>query len=74
VGPAHLHRLDRTSLSWRTYSITSSARKSSDVGVSMPIALAVFKFTMVKNFVGCSKTLGLAIPESFLVRADEVIE
>src|SRR3984893_18964082 len=36
-----LHRLDRTSFSWRTYSITSSARCWSCKGTSRPSALAV---------------------------------
>jgi hypothetical protein len=44
------------------YSITSSARSRIAVGSSMPIALAVFRFTTISNFVGCSigKSAGLA--------------
>jgi hypothetical protein len=38
-----LHRLDRTSFAWRTYSITSSARASSIGGTSRPSALAVLR-------------------------------
>jgi len=36
------------------YSITSSARASSIVGMSMPSALAVVRLMMRSNFVGCS--------------------
>src|SRR5262249_10912572 len=36
------------------HSITSSARKSSEVGSSMPIALAVLRLTMSSNLFGCS--------------------
>jgi hypothetical protein len=44
------------------YSITSSARKRIAVGRSIPIALAVFRFTTISNLVGCSigKSAGLA--------------
>jgi|SRR5262245_12710005 len=44
------------------YSITSSARSRIAVDGSMPIALAVFRFTTSSNFVGCSmgKSAGLA--------------
>ena len=37
-----------------SHSITSSARNKIAVGRSTPIALAVFKFTTISNFVGCS--------------------
>src|SRR6266567_3506918 len=40
LGP-DFHRLDRTSFSWRTHSITSSARPSSVSGTVRPSALAV---------------------------------
>jgi hypothetical protein len=36
------------------YSITSSARKSIEVGSSTPIAFAVFKLTIISNFEACS--------------------
>src|SRR5207248_7620644 len=44
------------------HSITSSARSRIAVGSSMPIALAVFRFTTISNLVGCSigKSAGLA--------------
>jgi hypothetical protein len=35
------------------HSITSSALNKSDVGTSMPIALAVFRLMIVSNIVGC---------------------
>jgi len=35
-------------------SITWSARSSSYVGTSTPIAFAVFRFIIVANFIGCS--------------------
>src|SRR5215468_744963 len=38
----------------RIYSITSSARASSDGGISMPSAFAVLRLTTNWNFVGCS--------------------
>src|SRR3954471_2825240 len=53
LGPV-FHRLDRTSFAWRTHSITSSARKRSAVGISMPIAFAVFRFMTNSYLVGCS--------------------
>jgi hypothetical protein len=37
-----------------THSITSSARRRIAVGSSIPIAWAVFIFTTISNFVGCS--------------------
>src|SRR5262249_41964869 len=44
------------------HSITSSARSRIAVDGSMPVALAVFRFTTSSNFVGCSmgKSAGLA--------------
>src|SRR4029077_11921494 len=44
------------------HSITSSARSRIAVGSSMPMALAVFRFTTISNFVGCSmgKSEGVA--------------
>jgi hypothetical protein len=48
-----LHRLDRTSLSWRTYSITSSARSKIPVGIVTPSALAALRLTTVSNAVAC---------------------
>src|SRR5262249_33415279 len=36
------------------HSITSSARSRIDVGNSMPIALAVLRLTVSRNFVACS--------------------
>src|SRR5207248_3313131 len=45
LGP-DLHRLDRTSFAWRTYSITSSANASRVGGTVMPSALAVFRFIL----------------------------
>src|SRR5215470_12292512 len=44
------------------HSITSSARSNIDVGILMPIALAVWRFTASSNVVGCStgKSAGLA--------------
>src|SRR6266404_300740 len=44
-----MHRSKR-----QLYSITSSARCSSDVGTSMPSAFAVFKLITSSNLVGCS--------------------
>ena len=44
------------------HSITSSARSSTDVGSSTPIAFAVLRLTTSSNFVGCStgRSAGLA--------------
>src|SRR5262249_38410511 len=36
------------------HSITSSARSNIDVGILMPIVLAVWRFTTSSNLVGCS--------------------
>src|SRR4029079_1237592 len=38
----------------RSYSITSSARASSDGGTANPRAFAVLRLTISSNFVGCS--------------------
>jgi hypothetical protein len=45
-----------------TYSISSSARNSSDSGIMRPIAFAVLKLTINSNLVGCSigRSEGLA--------------
>src|SRR5256886_8935143 len=53
LGP-DLHRLDRTSFAWRTYSITSSARARSVGGTSRPSALAVLRLITSSNLVGCT--------------------
>src|SRR6478752_7469959 len=53
LGPV-FHRLDRTSFAWRTHSITSSARASSDGGTVRLSALAVVRLMMRSNLVGCS--------------------
>ena len=52
LGP-DFHRLDRTSFAWRTHSITSSARGSSDCGTVRPSILAVFRLITNSNLVGC---------------------
>ena len=52
LGP-DFHRLDRASFAWRTHSITSSARASSDGGTSRPSALAVLRLITSSNLVGC---------------------
>src|SRR5262245_37236225 len=61
LGP-DFHRLDRTSLCWRTYSITSSARARSEGGMVRSSAFAAFMLFAGSNFVGCSigKSAGLA--------------
>src|SRR5437763_15642629 len=51
LGP-DLHRQDRTSFAWRTYSITSSARASSIGGTSRPSALAVLRLITSSYLVG----------------------
>src|SRR6266699_700533 len=53
LGP-DFHRLDRTSFSWRTHSITSSASARSLGGISRPSALAVLRLIRNSNLVGCS--------------------
>src|SRR5947199_4294321 len=39
---------------WRTYSMTSSARSTVEVGNVTPIALAVFKLSANSKLIGCS--------------------
>src|SRR5499425_2724645 len=51
LGP-DLHRLDRTSFAWRTHSITSSARASTDGGISRPSAFAVLRLMTSSYLVG----------------------
>src|ERR1700680_4092417 len=53
LGP-DLHRLDRTSFAWRTYSITLSARASTVGGMVRPSVLALFRLTTSSSTVGCS--------------------
>src|SRR6266446_8603613 len=52
LGP-DFHRLDRTSFTWRTHSITSSAIASTPGGTVRPSALAVLRLITSSNFVGC---------------------
>src|SRR5215469_5762246 len=61
LGP-DFHRLDRTSLRWRTYSITSSARASSFAGISILSAFAVARLKTSSYLVGIStgNSFGLA--------------
>src|SRR5215211_1311685 len=61
LGPDS-HRLDCTSFSWRTHSMTSSARSRIDVGTINPSVLAVRRFTNSSIFVGCTtgRLAGLA--------------
>src|SRR6516164_4337079 len=51
LGP-DFHRLDRASFAWRTHSITSSARPSSDGGRSSPSALPALRLTTNSNLTG----------------------
>src|SRR5215204_5775418 len=51
LGP-DLHRQDRTSFAWRTYSITSSARASTVAGTSRPSAFAVLRLMTSSYLVG----------------------
>src|SRR4029077_16143305 len=53
LGP-DLHRLDRTSFAWRTYSITSSARASSVGGTVRPSILAMCRLMTSSNLVDCT--------------------
>ena len=57
-----LHRLNRASFAWRTYSITSSARTTSVSGIVMPRAFAVLRLTTISNRAGRStgRSAGLA--------------
>src|SRR4051812_881595 len=50
LGPV-FHRLDRTSFAWRTHSITSSARVSSNGESSIPSAFAVRALITNSNLV-----------------------
>src|ERR1044072_1755974 len=61
LGP-DFHRLDRTRFAWRTHSITSSARASSEGGTSRPSVLAVLRLITNSYFVGCwtGKSAGFA--------------
>src|SRR6476659_3187014 len=61
LGP-DLHRLDRTSFAWRTHSMTSSARPSSESGKLTPSVLAVLTLMTSSTFVGwiTGKSLGFA--------------
>src|SRR5580765_3813252 len=61
LGP-DFHRLDRTSFTWRTHSITSSARASRVGGISRPMRLAVLRLITSSNFVDwmTGKSAGLA--------------
>src|SRR6476660_5815695 len=51
LGP-DFHRLDRASFAWRTHSITSSARASTDCGKSRPRVLAVLRLITSSSLVG----------------------
>src|SRR6202040_3476423 len=53
LGP-DLHRLDRTSFAWRTYSITSSASESRLSEILTPSFFAVFRLMKNSNLVGCN--------------------
>src|SRR6202163_1761476 len=61
LGP-DLHRLDRTSFAWRTYSITSSAMARSDDGTVRPSIVAVWALMTNSNLLDCTtgKSAGLA--------------
>src|SRR5258708_18667610 len=61
LGP-DFHRLDRTSFAWRTHSITSSARTSTDGGIINPRAFAALPLITSSSLVGNStgKSPGLA--------------
>jgi hypothetical protein len=53
-----IHRLDRTSFSWRTYWITSSARARMLSGTVSPIAFAALRLTTSSYFVGACTAAG----------------
>src|SRR3954447_11484984 len=61
LGP-DFHRLDRTSFAWRTHSITSSARASSEGGTVMPSIRAVSALMTISNLLACrtGRSNGLA--------------
>ena len=61
LGP-DFHRLDRASFAWRTHSITSSARASSDGGIVEAERLGGLEVDDQLEFVGCStgKSAGFA--------------
>src|SRR6476659_3820722 len=60
-GP-DLHRLDRTSFPWRTYSIISSAVASSVGSTAIPNILAVCRLITSSNLLDCTtgRSAGLA--------------
>src|SRR6202040_1308797 len=60
LGP-DLHRLDRTSFAWRTYSTTSSAIASNPDGISIPSARAVCKLMVNSNLVVCCTGISAGI-------------
>src|SRR4026207_166978 len=60
LGP-DFHRLDRTSFTWRTHSITSSAMAESPGGISRPSALAALRLITNSNLVDCSTGRSLAL-------------
>src|SRR5258707_11569308 len=51
LGP-DFHRLDPTSFSWRTHSITSPALTSTVLGTARPRAFAVLRLIASSNLVG----------------------
>src|SRR6476646_9197302 len=53
LGP-DFHRLDRASFAWRTHSITSSARASSDGGTATPSIRAVWALMTSSNLLDCT--------------------
>ena len=62
LGP-DFHRLDRASFAWRTHSITSSARASTESGMVKPSALAVIRF-ITSSMHTTSNHLGNELPKS----------
>src|SRR5262249_49478780 len=62
LGP-DFHRLDRTSFAWRTHSITSSARVSSEGGTvrpSIPAVSAYGRVVPIPDLSRCSKRAALS--------------
>jgi hypothetical protein len=57
-------------LSWRTYSITSSAMTSSVGGTTRPSALAVVRFKTTSNLVGCSTGISLGLAPRKILSAN----